>query len=967
MIKELIDRETLHDVTESFASLTGLATAVMDRDGDILADAGTQEICDRFHRIQPESCGLCLKSDSSLARKVDSDFPFVIYDCPHGMVDAAAPIKVDGTLVGMIVTGQFLVGEPDEEAFRRRAKKYGFDEEQYILALQKVPVISRERAETVLQFMARLAGIIANMGARHKRQEETNRALKAADEKYRMIFDNVGVSIWEEDFRPIADWFESKEKQGVTDFRAYFDEHPEALRETIRLIRVVDVNDHTLAMYGAESKEELIASLDRVFGEESLDAHREMLIDASIGKRFFTKEGMNRKLDGSLLNTLTTVTIPERMGEVAGLVTVTDITDRKRAEDEAKNHLHLMKTLLDTLPHPVYYKNREGIYLGCNKAFAEQIVGLSPHEIIGKSLYDLPHVIPRRFADIYKKYDDHLLCHPGVQIYETRVRTVTGETRDFLFSKATFSDAVSHVAGIVGVMLDITDRKETEKALHESEEKFRSLFETSKDAIGITAPDGTVLDANQAWLDLFGYTREEIIGEKIQPLYTDPSVREHVVRELEEKGFIRNYELRHLRKKGGTIDCLVSSTVLRGDEGETVYYQTFVQDITERKRLEEQLYQAQKMESVGRLAGGVAHDFNNLLTAIIGNADLALMMLTSSDPLVEEIQEIKTTAERATKLTRQLLAFSRRQIVKPRIMDINTVILDMGKMIRRLIGEDIELVTLLADDLWTIEADPGQIEQVLTNIAVNSRDAMENGGKLTVKTENVHVPATGSGRFAAMKPGEYVLVSVSDTGTGMSEEVRTHAFEPFFSTKEKGKGTGLGLATCYGIVKQNNGNIWIDSEPGERTTVNIYLPRKSGPVRDIKVSSVLDTLPRGTETVMVVEDEPAVRTMVSRILKSQGYTVMESINGEEAVRMIEVSGHGDIRLLITDVVMPRMGGKELARLVREHHPHIGVLFMSGYTDDSVLQDSEGGEEEHFIQKPFSPEVLVRKVRSVIDG
>ena len=386
----------------------------------------------------------------------------------------------------------------------------------------------------------------------------------------------------------------------------------------------------------------------------------------------------------------------------------------------------------------------------------------------------------------------------------------------------------------------------------------------------------------------------------------------------------------------------------------------------EKTALQEQFRQSQKMEAVGRLAGGIAHDFNNLLTVIKGYSQLSLLDLRESDILWGNIQEIQKATQRAADLTRQLLAFSRRQILDLKVLDLNTLLKDLNKMLRRIIGEDIELVTLLAEDLGRVRIDPGQFEQMILNLAVNARDAMVSGGKLTIETSNVELDEEYVRTHISVKPGSYVQLSISDTGVGMSFDTKEKVFEPFFTTKEKGKGTGLGLSTVYGIVKQSEGNIWVYSEPGRGTTFKIYLPRVEEKLDAVIKEEESDSLPRGSETVLLAEDDPLVRDLARRLLIQQGYTVLEASNGEEALRVAKEKAGEKIHLLLTDVVMPQMGGKELSEKLKRLRPDIGVLYTSGYTDNAIVHQGTLEPGTYFLQKPFSHKTLSHKVREVLD-
>jgi nitrogen-specific signal transduction histidine kinase len=396
------------------------------------------------------------------------------------------------------------------------------------------------------------------------------------------------------------------------------------------------------------------------------------------------------------------------------------------------------------------------------------------------------------------------------------------------------------------------------------------------------------------------------------------------------------------------------------------------EDITERKRVEEeratlqeQLRQSQKMEAIGQLAGGVAHDFNNLLTVIKGYCQLSLVEIKESTPIRDTFEVINKAADKATDLTRQLLAFSRRQIMEAIVLDLNELLQNLEKMLRRIIGEDIELVTSLKQDLGRVKADPGQIEQVVMNLAVNAKDAMSKGGKLIIETANAELDEAYARTHVAVTPGPYVMIAVSDTGTGMTPEVRDRVFEPFFTTKGKGKGTGLGLSMVYGIVKQSSGNIWVYSEPGKGTTFKIFLPRVDEPVEKLKVQETVEEVLRGSETILVVEDDKEVRNLAVRILKRQGYTVLDGSYGDEAFNVCR-QHRGPIHLLLTDVVMPGMDGRALSESLSQLHPEMKVLYMSGYTDDAIVRHGVMAKGVNYIQKPFTVDALTKKVREVLE-
>ena len=389
-------------------------------------------------------------------------------------------------------------------------------------------------------------------------------------------------------------------------------------------------------------------------------------------------------------------------------------------------------------------------------------------------------------------------------------------------------------------------------------------------------------------------------------------------------------------------------------------------DMGRREALEEQLRQSQKLEAIGRLAGGIAHDFNNILTAIMGYSSLLQSGLEGSDPKSQEIEEIKKAVRRASALIQQLLAFSRRQVLQIQVLDLNAVVLNIQPLVQRLIGEDVELIVLSTSSLWHVKSDAGQLEQVLMNLALNARDAMPQGGKLTIQTMNLMIDEAFARRHLIPYPGPYVMLSVTDTGEGMDQATLAHIFEPFFTTKEQGKGTGLGLATVYGIVKQSGGTIFVYSQPGKGTTCKIYLPRVNDPLLPIEDSTALFHPAQGSETILLVEDEDSVREPVRQVLQRIGYTILEAREGDEALKICK-HHEGAIALLVTDVVMPRMSGRELAEHLVSRYPKMKVLYLSGYTDDAILRHGVMESMTAFLQKPFTPEALARKVREVLDS
>jgi len=514
------------------------------------------------------------------------------------------------------------------------------------------------------------------------------------------------------------------------------------------------------------------------------------------------------------------------------------------------------------------------------------------------------------------------------------------------------------------------ERKESEKALRASEAAFRGLFESAPDAIVLVNEDGRITLVNAHAESIFGYARKELIGKPVEMLLPERFRERHIGHRtaFQANPTIRRMgvgiELFALRKDGVEIPVEVTLSPLRTNEHTEIL--SIIRDVSERKQLELQLSQSQKMEAIGRLAGGVAHDFNNHLGVIIGYSELLLDRLPPGDPLRKSATMIREAGQRSASLTRQLLAFSRRQIFEPKVLDLNTVVSDIDSMLRPLIGEDVELVTLLDPSLGKLRADPAQVDQIIMNLAVNARDAMPHGGRLILQTSNADLDEAYASKHATVKPGHYVMLAVSDNGTGMDKQTQEQIFEPFFTTKEKGQGTGLGLSMVYGIVKQSGGYIWVYSELGQGTTFKIYLPRMDEDVADASAEPVLRPASTGQEIVLVVEDEGMLRELFCEFLRESGYTVLAAGTGEEAVE-ISSRHQGPIHLLLTDAVMPGIRGRELAHSLEQRRPDMKVLFVSGYTDDSVLRSGLVQPGTAFLQKPFSRGALTRKVRAVLDG
>ncbi|HXM34637.1 MAG TPA: PAS domain S-box protein, partial [Pyrinomonadaceae bacterium] len=750
-------------------------------------------------------------------------------------------------------------------------------------------------------------------------------------------------------------------------YRTIFENALEGLYQSTPDGRLITANPAFARILGYDSPAEMIAAITDISQQLYVDAGDRLEAarlqeegDLLLGFEFqaYRKNGEKIWLSGNRRS------VRDQNGTELHLEgSVEDITERKRAEQALIESEGRKDSILKSALDCVVTVDHEGKILEFNPA-AEHTFGYASEEVVGKSMPEL--IIPPRLRTHHRGGFARYLTTGCSSILGKRIE-VTAMRADG--AEIPVELTITPIGELprptfTAFIRDLTERKRAEDELRKSEERYRDLVENARDSIYEHDLEGNYTSANKAGEQLTGYTLEETlklnVSDTIAPEYLEKA-RQMQMRKLAGES-VTAYELELLAKDGHRIAVEVNSRLVFHN-GTPIGVQGIYRDVTERKQLEDQLRQAQKLEAVGQLAGGVAHDFNNLLTVIGGYSDLVSRRLPEDSPFLTSMAEIKKAGDRASALTRQLLAFSRKQILQPVVLDLNGVVSNLEKMLRRLIGEDIELLTITEPHLCRVKADAGQIEQVVINLIVNARDAMPSGGKLTVQTANValseeqnHVPCT---------PGNYIMLAVSDTGTGMDAETQSHIFEPFFTTKASDKGTGLGLSTAYGIVKQSGGQIWVSSEIGKGTTFKIYLPQ----VDEALDAAVLDDAqpaPHGTETILLVEDEEQVRQIAQQILIALDYKVLAATNGHEALAVAQ-QYEGNIDLAITDVVMPQLNGRELIERLAPLRPNMKVLYMSGYTDDAIVRHGLMDERLEFIQKPFAPDAFARKIRHVLDS
>jgi two-component system, cell cycle sensor histidine kinase and response regulator CckA len=630
-----------------------------------------------------------------------------------------------------------------------------------------------------------------------------------------------------------------------------------------------------------------------------------------------------------------------------------DITDRRRAVEELRASEQRYRRIVEGTSEGVYIVDRNGRLLFTNGPFAEML-GFARAELIGCDVFSLMDDQARAIAVV--KMAERLRGIAGT--HEHRFRRKDGGEVWTLVNSNPLCDHQGRFEESIVLITDISARRRSDEARN----RLAAIVESSEDAILSEDLQGIVTSWNRKAEQLYGYSAAEIIGQPGSIL---------VPQRVDESKGVLHHETRRRRKDGSSLDVSVTVSSIRNAAGEVVGVSRIVRDLTEQRRTEaalrrteEQLRQAQKMEALGILVGSIAHDFNNALSVVLAYAYSMIEAFSPGEPLRADAEEIRQAAERAAGLTQQLLAFSRQQVLQPRVLDLEQIILGVEKVLRRIVGEETDVKLLFGEAVNKVCADPGQIEQVLMNLVINARDAMPDGGKLIVELSNLQLEPLEGADQLGLPEGPYVMLAVSDTGVGMDAATRERVFDPFFTTKDKGKGTGLGLSTVFGIVQQSGGNMWVYSELGMGSTFKIYLPATDRPVETI-AAPMLATVQGGTETILLVEDEEQVRKASRAILHRSGYKVLEAPNAGEAL-MIAEQYPAPIHLLLTDLVMPHINGRTLAERLTKARPEIRVLFMSGYTDRSIVHHGMLDVTVHFLQKPVTPTVLNRKVREVLD-
>jgi two-component system, cell cycle sensor histidine kinase and response regulator CckA len=753
-----------------------------------------------------------------------------------------------------------------------------------------------------------------------------------------------------------------REVQNLTatvNFRALFINHPEPMWVyDLKTLHCLEINEAAVERYGYSRSDFLSTPLTDIHPPEDVPNVVEDVARTRAGVQH-SGEWRHLHKDGRVIDVEVICHGVAFGGSEAQVVVVHDITKRRQAEQALRHAERKYQLIFEEAIVGMYQSTPDGRLLSANPAMARMFGFDSPGELITsltKTQFH-PYVDPARREEF-----ERLLRDQGVvNHFELQIQRKNG-SKVWLWTSAQAVRQGKTIVRYEGIFEDITDRKLLEEQLLQAQQKYRDIVENAVIGIFQSTPEGRYITVNPALAAMLGYDSPEdlmaTITDFTQQVYVNPRSRAEFKRLAKEQGAATNFESQAYRKDGSKVWICANVWAVFKD-GVVVGYEGMNEDVTQRKLLEEELLQAQKMEAVGQLTSGIAHDFNNALSIVMGYSDLLRMRLPGGDLSQKYVEQIATAGRRANALTRQLLAFSRKQVIQPVVLDLNAITSEFEKMMRRLIGEDIEITFQRSPELGRVKMDPGQVEQILMNLVVNSRDAMPDGGRLCIETANVELDETYAHQTVHLCPGPYVMLTVSDTGCGMDEKTLLHIFEPFFTTKEVGKGTGLGLSTVYGIVKQNGGHVSAYSVPGEGTTFRLYLPRISETAKVSGLPQAFETIPLGTETVLIVEDEEPLRMLARICLESNGYRVLDAPNAAAALELAK-KHNGRIHLLLTDVVMPGMSGRELAECLAAQR-EVTVMYMSGY--NNVLIDHHGILERDtvLLEKPFTRQSLLTKV------
>ncbi len=918
--KDLVDIDVLSKLLSDLYETARIPSAVIDMQGNVLTGAGWQRICVDFHRKHPEAGQRCIESDIRIHEEIQRGAPYVIYECPHGLVDSSCPVIIDGKHIANVFTGQFLYRSPDasiRRRFKEQARQLGFDEGIYLEALDEVPVFTKAQHRTMLAFLHGFAEMIAEMGLNRLRTRNHLARIEASEAKFRQYIDNAPTGVF------------------IADGNANY----------------IEVNPAACEATGYAEAELKQLGIPQLVTEESLERAMESFHQllstgrSSVDTQFMRKDGETRWWHVDAV----------RLSNDRFMGFTRDITEARLSAEERQRQAQI----IDQCTSSIIATDLEGNITSWNRG-AEALFQYKESEVIGKNI-----------ALVYRATDHQTLVsditvtlrEKGSHAAEVTLLKKNGERFEAFLDLWVQRDSSGRPSAMVGYTIDITERKR-------AWERYERTINVAMDGFWTVEKSGRIIDVNQAYCKMVGYSRDEVLAMHISDIDANESLDETVnhLQTVTENGQNR-FETRHRRKDGGVIEVEVSTTFVGTSGGQ---FFAFIRDITARKRaekerrqLEAQLRHAQKMEAIGTLAGGIAHDFNNILAAILGYSEEALELIPEGSPAEESLDEVMKAGHRAKELVGHIVAFSRKSDLTREVVRPAEIIRETLRLLRPSIPSTIEIRSFITAPSGAILANPSQIHQVIMNLATNAAQAMEaEGGVLELTLEEVSLSAEDLSNEPSMVPGDYLEIQVADTGEGIPTDLLSRIFEPYFTTKALGRGTGMGLAVVHGIVSGHGGRVRVESRPGAFTRFSVHLPKYEG--TSVSVPPRNGDLPRGNERVMVVDDEPALAALAQRRLETLGYKVVAFTDAEEALAKFSEQPE-NVDLVLTDQTMPRLTGERLAAEIFRIRANLPILLFTGNrdrVDEGRLRDKG---IRAVLSKPVDKTTLAQAVREALNG
>ncbi len=923
-INDLINTEKIQSLTESFYNATGLCSGIMDPQGTVIAGSGWQDICTEFHRANVRSVLRCRDSDVALADQLRSGKPYAFFTCKNGLIDAAAPIIIEGEHVAYFVVGQFLFNAPDSDFFKQQAREFGFDEKAYLNALSKVPILEQDRIEPVLSFLTRLAELIAEMGLAHLMQKNASDRIKTSEEKYRNMMEQSADGIF------------------------IIDPH----------LRCCEVNTKSCEMLGYTRDELTSKNIKDIVPAEDLAA-RPVQWDLLRTGETVISERSARKKDGSLA----TFEVSGRLlsdGNI--LANVRDITERKQAEKDLKESKRALSTLLSNLPGMAYRcKNDRDWTMELVSEGCFPLTGYQPSDLLDSARVTYGQIIHPDDRDVVWQQVQNSLS--GRQPFQITYRIITaGNKIKWVWEQGQgLYDDNGNVTALEGFISDITERLQAEQ----NRIQLETAVEQADEIIFIADTMGRFTYVNPAFERLTGFSRKETIGRHSQMLQGEKNAESFYEDMIEavRRGDVWKGHIVNTKKDGSRFEVQATISPIKNTQGEITHFVCVERDVTNEMNMERQLRQAQKMEALGTLAGGIAHDFNNILAAIIGFADMTLDELHRDSQAHRNIKQILVSSKRAKELVRQILTFTRKADQEKKPVKLKLIFQEVLHMLRATLPSTINIDYRLDSGAYLL-ADATQMQQLLMNLCTNAAHAMrDHGGVLRVNLHDVTLKQIDRVRYPGLDPGTYIQLEVTDNGKGIKPAIVDRIFDPFFTTKEIGDGTGMGLALVHGIVENHDGAISVDSRQGEGTTFAVLLPKPEGEAKDAMLATSAPL--KGTETVLFVDDENEVTHAGKMMLESLGYTVVALTDSTEALKLFRTTP-SDFDIVVTDQTMPALTGYELSQEILSIRPDMPVVLCTGYSEAVSPERIKKAGICDFIMKPLNRYELSKAVRNAID-